>query len=136
MLFDILVLVFYMFITFYSSSLKLLLSQPELNPFEFEITKIDLFRLNIILSMKRAVAVEVIKCSKLFQNVKFKENIKIKFRAGICTLIISEVTMDDSGEYICKATNDAGQVSTEATVHVKCKTLLFCLFYNFLQNAK
>ena len=43
--------------------------------------------------------------------------------------------MDDSGEYICKATNDAGQVSTEANVHVKCKTLLF-FFYNFLQNAK
>ena len=56
--------------------------------------------------------------------MKFKENIKTKYRAGMCSLIIPEVTMDDNGDYVCKATNDADQVTTEATVHVKCEKII------------
>ena len=70
--------------------------------------------------------------------MKFKENIKTKYRAGMCSLIISEVTMDDNGDYVCKATNDADQVTTEATVHVKCEKIILlhslhaCLFCRLL----
>ena len=55
--------------------------------------------------------------------MKLKDNMKTKFRAGVCNLIIHETTMSDGGEYVCKATNDGGQVMTRATVQVKCKLL-------------
>ncbi|XP_052825204.1 twitchin isoform X2 [Octopus bimaculoides] len=38
---------------------------------------------------------------------------------GVCTLQLPELLPSDSGKYVCKATNSAGESSTSATVHVK-----------------
>ncbi|ESO99779.1 hypothetical protein LOTGIDRAFT_58252, partial [Lottia gigantea] len=37
---------------------------------------------------------------------------------GICTLDISEVFMDDSGEFLCRAVNPFGETTTSATLVV------------------
>ena len=45
------------------------------------------------------------------------------YRDGACSLTIPSVTPSDSGEYVCRATNSAGEVSTQSKVHVKGKTI-------------
>lgn len=58
-----------------------------------------------------------------FQSANLKDNIDIMFQDGLCTLRIPSVTPSDSGEFVCKATNNAGEKTTVSNISVKGKTL-------------
>ena len=57
----------------------------------------------------------------LLQNVKHNDNIVTKNRSGMCSLIIREVTLGDTGDYSCKAVNEDGEDEISAKVTVKGK---------------
>jgi hypothetical protein len=46
----------------------------------------------------------------------------------VATLVIKKVTLDDNGEYICRATNDEGSDTSSAQLTVK--GILFNLYMN------
>ncbi len=47
------------------------------------------------------------------------KRIGIKFEKGQCTLIIREVTFEDSGEYVCNSHNMLGEATTKTTLLIK-----------------
>ncbi|GFU14694.1 twitchin, partial [Nephila pilipes] len=46
------------------------------------------------------------------------KEISLKYKSGIATLTIEEVYPEDAGEYVCKATNSIGTVSTKSKLQV------------------
>ncbi|GBN78554.1 Twitchin [Araneus ventricosus] len=59
--------------------------------------------------------VEWTKNGKILHSSK---EISLKYKQGIATLTIEEVYPEDAGEYICKATNSMGTVSTKCKLQV------------------
>ncbi|GFR08100.1 twitchin, partial [Trichonephila clavata] len=50
------------------------------------------------------------------------KEISLKYKTGVATLSIEEVYPEDAGEYVCKATNSIGEVSTKCKLQVQGKS--------------
>lgn len=64
-------------------------------------------------------------CLFLFDLIFFSSDYVKSFENGIATLTIEETFADDSAKYSCKATTEAGEAETAATLQVKGEGHLF-----------
>ena len=68
--------------------------------------------------------------------------IQIIFEENICTLLILNTVLDDSGTYVCEAKNDSGVTTCTSTLHItrkyncskSVKMLFFRFFLDFVLN--
>ena len=55
------------------------------------------------------------------QAVKPSQRFKVTYDQGIITLVIFNVQVQDSGDYVLKATNELGEVTCKTLLNVKRK---------------
>lgn len=53
------------------------------------------------------------------KELKSDENTRITFASGTASLEISQVSMSDAGDYLCKASNASGSTFCKSRVTVK-----------------
>lgn len=66
------------------------------------------------------------------REVTSAANTKITFVDGTATLEIKKASKTDAGDYLCKATNDAGSEFTKAKVTIKGNETIFNVKFSFI----
>lgn len=77
-----------------------------------------------MLLFNKVTAEPMPKVTWLHNNREVRENSEVwtTYRKdGFCELFLSEVFPEDSGEYVCKAVNKAGEAVTRTNLSVECK---------------
>lgn len=64
----------------------------------------------------------------LVQVLAIEARIQQNYEDDVATLVIKKITLEDNGEYLCRATNEEGSDTSSAQVTVKGTFLFFVKF--------